>query len=84
MQRVKIGDIFSNFSCVCTGTPQRGVISPIIFAFIISTLVPISSNCKFIKYVDDLTIISVSNNFESNHLQQEMDHGNAYGVLNII
>jgi len=52
----KVGN--SSFINTTSGTPQGSLISPMLFAILLSTLSPIcKTNCFFIKYADDLTMI---------------------------
>ena len=74
MLRVNINGSYSEFIRISTGTPQGGVISPILFAFLISTLRPRSNNCFYYKYADDLTVVHVTKKGEFEDLQAELNH----------
>jgi hypothetical protein len=79
--RVKVNSNYSNFIKVSSGTPQGGVISPILFALLVSTLQPLSSSCMYVKYADDLTIIqTITNN--NNELQKEINHVESWCKIN--
>jgi len=74
--KVISGNQESNFIDAISGTPQGGIISPILFAILLSSLKPTQSNSTFIKYADDLTLISWSKNLTQLKYicQQEINH----------
>lgn len=57
LQRTRFGSELSEFKPIASGTPQGGIISPVLFSLILADLKPISNNATYIKYADDLTII---------------------------
>ena len=67
------------------GSPQGGVTSPVIFAFYISSLKPISDNICYVKFADDLTVIHYINKPSDDKLQEELLSINSwYGENNML
>jgi hypothetical protein len=56
-QRVTSNSSSSEFQSVPSGTPQGSVISPLLFAFMLHDLQPVSSQCSLYKYADDITML---------------------------
>lgn len=72
---VKLNNSISNFKIIDYGTPQGSKISPILFAFLCSSLKPTTSSCTFYKYADDLTILHTgTTKNDNNHLSKEVQH----------
>lgn len=66
----------SNLLPITSGTPQGGCLSPLLFAFLIASLQPTTSNSLFFKYADDLTVITWSHNVTEaeSTLKEELDN----------
>jgi len=71
---VKLNGEVSSFISLDVGTPQGSKLSPLLFAFLCSSLKNTSSTCKYIKYADDLTIIHCSKNSDFDDLFTELNH----------
>jgi len=54
---VRFNNSTSTTATVTSGTPQGCIISPLLFAVLISSLRPKNSNVSYFKYADDLTIV---------------------------
>jgi hypothetical protein len=67
--RVTLNGVSSSFKEAISGVPQGSKCGPILFAFLMSTLKPLSSCSLAIKYADDLTILNWDNS-----MQQEANH----------
>ena len=63
-----MNDQQSNWLTVTSGIPQGSLIGPILFAFVMATLSPQFSNIEFIKYADDLTVVSYGRSLEEDKL----------------
>ena len=57
---------------ISSGTPQGSIISPILFACLMSTLKTASKNAIFVKYADDVTLITWYTH--QSNLQREIDN----------
>ena len=73
-QRVKINDDFSDWFEVCSGVPQGGVLSPILFALTIDSLRPKFGHTKIVKYADDVSILHFLRRDEDDHLAVEYNN----------
>lgn len=60
-QSTKVGNRLSKFKEITSGTPQGSIISPIIFAILLSGLLPLNNMTHYVKYADDLTILTRAN-----------------------
>lgn len=78
--RVNLQGKFSDFVQVSTGTPQGGIISPILFAFIMSKLIPLNDSTEYIKYADDLTVLHTYSQFS--RLDSELNNINSWCAAN--
>jgi hypothetical protein len=56
-QRVLFNKMASDLCQISSGTPQGSIISPLLFAFLLHDLVPISNQCTYFKYADDITMV---------------------------
>ena len=72
-QVVKIGEVTSEPKTMMGGAPQGTLTGPLSFLSYINDLT-FDDNIKCIKYVDDTSIMTTSNNPESDALQKAADH----------
>lgn len=63
---VKQQQSISAFKTVNCGVPQGSKISPVLFAFLCSSLRSVTSSCTFFKYADDLTILHTGHHLSDN------------------
>lgn len=80
LQHVKIGHSISTNKLVSSGTPQGSIISPVLFACLISSLQPVSTNSQLFKYADDVTLIHWYKNKEDSVLQLEVNNINDWSA----
>jgi len=76
--RVKTNNDVSDLVSVDVGTPQGSKLSPLLFAFLCSTLKSVTSNCIYIKYADDLSIIHYTKTGDDIDLRNELAHINRW------
>jgi len=71
VQFVKVGDCISDCLVLNAGAPQGTRAGPNCFKLLISDL---SFRIPFIKYVDDVSVVSVSSDVKDDSLQQALCH----------
>jgi len=81
---VKYNGEVSGFQSISGGTPQGSLISPLLFAALCQSLKPKHSNCLYVKYADDLTVIHNTSKPESIDLQNELVHINQWCEDNLM
>jgi len=78
-QRVKIGDLFSDWSSPNGGMPQGTWLGPFVFLSLINDL---QSALQLHKYVDDCTLTEVMSKLSTSSMQQELDAVNNWSQAN--
>ena len=80
-QLVSVNGSLSNVVMVTSGVPQGSRLGPIIFAYLVSSLVPSSPDSIYVKYADDLSILTFTRelhdplaSIELNHVQNWCDN----------
>jgi len=72
---VNFSNSFSPFKKITGGTPQGSIVSPILFAILLSSLKPLDNQTFYFKYADDLTIVqSTENPPDNKRLAVELNH----------
>ena len=78
-QRVKIGDLFSDWSSPNGGMPQGTWLGPFVFLTLINDL---QSALQLHKFVDDCTLSEVLSKLATSAMQQELDAINIWSQAN--
>lgn len=73
-QRVRIDCDVSSWCRITSGVPQGSVLGPLLFCLSLSSLQPVCSNTKMIKYADDVTILHCVRDSSDDSLQLELNN----------
>ena len=79
MQRVKIGQSYSEWLNVWGTVPQGTLLRVLCFLCLINDL---STSCKSVKYVDDTTIYHISSDLTDGKLQESADQALSWSSKN--
>jgi hypothetical protein len=82
-QRVKVGDVTSQWVGLNAGVPQGAWLGPLVFLVLINDL---GTSMPSFKFVDDITVAEVLNNGAPSHMQEAADqiaHWSKQNYMNV-
>lgn len=80
-QRVKIGDVYSDWASPNGSMPQGTWLGPYVFLTLINDL---ASTVELHKFVDDCTLSEILSTFNQSSMQQQIDNVNDWSRLNLM
>ena len=73
-QRVRVGDMFSDFCDVLSGVPQGSVLGPLLFLGYIDNIVQHPSNSEMVLFADDAKMfLNVESNYDIECFQKDIE-----------
>ena len=73
-QRVRVGDMFSDFCDVLSGVPQGSVLGPLLFLGYIDDIVQHPSNSEMVLFADDAKMfLNVESNYDIECFQKDIE-----------
>ena len=73
IQRVRYNEVQSGWCDVGSGVPQGSLLGPILFAFLVSSIKPVTTNSLHVKFADDLSIITFFRHNQDNNNNTESE-----------
>ena len=73
-QRVRVGNMFSDFCDVLSGVPQGSVLGPLLFLGYIDNIAQHPSNSEMVLFADDAKIfLNVESNYDIACIQKDIE-----------